>query len=79
MRTGVQAEGCCRQADTGRRGTLAIISFHSGPVGDFLYHLKCIKSDSSGIVFVINIDKTGNFIHLISIKVFEDEDNAMTF
>ena len=29
VRTGVWAEGCCRQADTGRRGILAIISFHS--------------------------------------------------
>lgn len=46
-------------------------------LGDFLYHLKCIKSDSSGIVFVINIDKTGNFTHLISLKVFEDD--VMTF
>lgn len=52
-------------------------SFPLRPVGDFLYHLKCIKSDSLGIVFVINIDKTGNFTHLISLKVFEDD--VMTF
>lgn len=44
---------------------------------DFIISLRCIKSDSSGHCFVINIDKTGNFTHLISLKVFEDD--VMTF
>ena len=69
---------CCRQADTRQKRDLGNYQLPFwGPVINFLYHSKCIKSDSSGIVFVINIDKTGNFIHLISIKVFEDD--AMTF
>lgn len=61
-----------------RRGTLGNYHFQLRSQGiDFSYQFPCIESDSSDIVFLINIDDIVNFIHLISIKVIEDD--ALTF